>query len=50
MAKMISYTVAVINKKTGKKDVKNVRATTRTSARNKINKSEYSVEWASPNV
>lgn len=49
MNKMISYSVAVINKITGKREMINVRATTKTSARNKINKNKYVVKYASPN-
>ena len=50
MKKMISYSVAVVNKTTGKREMKTVRATTKTAARNKVNKSKYAIRWASPNV
>jgi hypothetical protein len=49
MKRMISYSVAVINKITGKREMKSVRATSRTSARNKINKNKYVVKYASSN-
>ena len=47
---MISYSVAVVNRVTGKREMINVRANTKTSARNKINKRKYVIKYASQNI
>ena len=47
MRKVKSYAIALINKKTGKREMRTVNAFTKANAKKKIPTSKYTITWIS---